>query len=327
MFDASLLADPSTPQPDAHAGVEVLLDRRDAGGEPHVRAGAVRDPGTRPGELADLVVVDVYGVGEPDVVAEPIHGLHPRYRALLEAREREELLVEGLAEVGVKAHAVARASAAVSRSSSGVTEKGEQGASTIWVIEPWRRRGKPRSPASESSRIAASSSTTLSGGSPPWTRRGTWSRGGVEPHADLLCCRDLVVEPAAVRKDVRVIEDGRAAGRGELGQADESAPARRLGSPAAPDQIVGPKPGEQVDVLAMRERAGQRLVEVVVSIHEAGQQDLARHVQHDVGVTRKLLGGADLLDNPISDEQTGIVEFATPIVHRDQDIGVPRQQR
>jgi hypothetical protein len=31
----------------------------------------VRDPGTGPGELADLVVVDVYGVGEPDVVAEP----------------------------------------------------------------------------------------------------------------------------------------------------------------------------------------------------------------------------------------------------------------
>ena len=89
---------------------------------------------------------------------------------------------------------------------------------------------------------------------------------------------------------------------------------------------MGPKPGEQVDILTVRERASQRLVEVVVGVHEAGQQDLARHVQHDVGVPRKLRGGADLLDDPISDEQTGIVEFAAPVVHCDQDFGVPRQK-
>jgi hypothetical protein len=86
---------------------------------------------------------------------------------------------------------------------------------------------------------------------------------------------------------------------------------------------VNPKPGEQVDILAGRERTGQRLVEVVVGVHEAGQQDLARHVQHYVGVLRKLPGGTDLLDYPIPDEQTGIGELAAPIVHRDQDIGVP----
>jgi hypothetical protein len=41
---------------------------------------------------------------------------------------------------------------------------------------------------------------------------------------------------------------------------------------------VDPKPGEQVDVLTRWERPGQRLVKVVVRVHEAGQQDLARHV-------------------------------------------------
>jgi hypothetical protein len=85
---------------------------------------------------------------------------------------------------------------------------------------------------------------------------------------------------------------------------------------------VDPKPGEQVDILARWERTGQRLVKVMVSIHEAGQQDLARHVQHDVGFLRKLLRGTDLLDDPISDEQSGIGELTALIVHRDQDIGV-----
>jgi hypothetical protein len=62
----------------------------------------------------------------------------------------------------------------------------------------------------------------------------------------------------------------------------------------------------------------------MVGVHEAGQQDLARHVQHDVSFPRKLLRGTDLLDDPIPDEQTGIGELAAPIVHRDQDIRVPR---
>ena len=142
---------------------------------------------------------------------------------------------------------------------------------------------------------------------------------GVESHADLPRRRDLVVEPAVVREDVRVIEDRRAAGGGELGQADERAPARGLGSPAGPYLVVGPQPGEQVDVLAGRER-GSASGEVVVGVHEAGQHDLARHVQHDVRVLRKLLGGAYLRDHPIPDEQPSIGEFTASIVHSDQDV-------
>ena len=140
----------------------------------------------------------------------------------------------------------------------------------------------------------------------PGLAQGHGAARGVEPHADLLGRRDLVVDPAAVREDVGVIEDGSAAGRGELGEANEGAPARRLRSPAGPDRVVDPEPGEQVDVLDCRERAGQRLVEVVVGVHEAGQQDLAPHVQHDVGVPRQLLGRADLLYDPIPDEQPSI---------------------
>ena len=124
-----------------------------------------------------------------------------------------------------------------------------------------------------------------------------------------------------------MIENGRAAGRGELGQADERAQARRLRGATAPDRIVDPEPGKQVDVLAGRERAGQRLVQVVVGVHEAGQQDLARHVQHDVGILRKLPGRANLLYDPVPDEQPSTRELAALVVHRDQHIGVPRQKR
>ena len=54
------------------------------------------------GELPDLVVVDMDGVREPDVVAQPAQRLHPVDRAELEALERVALLVQRLAEMGVE---------------------------------------------------------------------------------------------------------------------------------------------------------------------------------------------------------------------------------
>ena len=40
-------------------------------------------------------------------------------------------------------------------------------------------------------------------------------------------------------------------------------------------------------------------------------------IQHDVGILRKLLGGAKLLDDPLSGEQSGIGELEVLIVHSD----------
>ena len=50
---------------------QVLLHRRDARGEPHVRARAVRDAAAGAGEAGDLRVAHVDGVGEPDVARHP----------------------------------------------------------------------------------------------------------------------------------------------------------------------------------------------------------------------------------------------------------------
>ncbi len=58
------------------------------------------------GEEADLVVVDVDGVGVPGVVPDPAEGLHGGHRRQLEVRQRVAQLVEDLAGVRVQPHAV-----------------------------------------------------------------------------------------------------------------------------------------------------------------------------------------------------------------------------
>ena len=46
---------------------------------------------------------------------------------------------------------------------------------------------------------------------------------GVKADADLSGGGDLVIDAAAVREDIRVIEDGRASGRRQLSEPDERA--------------------------------------------------------------------------------------------------------
>jgi hypothetical protein len=65
------------------------------------------------------------------------------------------------------------------------------------------------------------------------------------------------------------------------------------------------QPRKQVIVLRGRQVARQCLVEVVMHVHKAGQDDLSRQIQHQVGAHRKLVHGADLLDDPVPREQAG----------------------
>ena len=149
----------------------------------------------------------------------------------------------------------------------------------------------------------------------------------MKANADLLGGGDLIVDAAAVREDIRVIEDRRAPRRRQLGQPDERRPPRRLGSAAGPDPVVRLQPGKEIIVLRSRQVAGQRLVEVVVGIHEAGQDDLPGQVQHLVGRRRKLVRRADLLDDSIPGEEAGVLQLAPRFVHRHQHVGVLGQER
>ena len=63
----SFEADPSTPRPTRHSGVEVLADGREAGAEPEIRGRAVRDAGLRGGEVDRVVLRQVDAVRAPDI--------------------------------------------------------------------------------------------------------------------------------------------------------------------------------------------------------------------------------------------------------------------
>ncbi len=59
------------------------------------------------GKASDLVLVHMHRMGEPDVVAEPAELVHIGDRPLAEALQRVALLVDGLGQMGVQAHAMA----------------------------------------------------------------------------------------------------------------------------------------------------------------------------------------------------------------------------
>ena len=96
----------------------------------------------------------------------------------------------------------------------------------------------------------------------------------MKSHAYLLGRCDLIIHPAVVREGVGMIENSRTAGGGKFGKAHEAGPACRLSCPAGPDRIESLEPGKQGGVLGTGLRPSQRLVEVVVGVHETGQYDL-----------------------------------------------------
>ena len=95
MFEASLLAEPSTPRPNLTPASMYFL----IGAMPEARRmfehGQCAAPQPVCGELPDLVVVHVDRVGEPHVVAEPAQRLHPVDGTELERLQGVALLVAG----------------------------------------------------------------------------------------------------------------------------------------------------------------------------------------------------------------------------------------
>ena len=100
---------------DGNAKLQHLGDAGDAGGELHVGNGAVAHARAGLGEDAQLLVVEVDAVGEPDVVAGPAETLHVLERADALACEHEVFFVLRLAQVGVQTHTELTASRARAR--------------------------------------------------------------------------------------------------------------------------------------------------------------------------------------------------------------------
>ena len=85
---------------------------------------------------AQLFVIKVDAVGEPDIVARPAEVLHVFKRAHAPCAGMKASLVLRFAKVRVQTHAVLPCKHRLSRRRSAETEKGEQGASATRCIAP-----------------------------------------------------------------------------------------------------------------------------------------------------------------------------------------------
>jgi hypothetical protein len=89
---------------------------------------------------------------------------------------------------------------------------------------------------------------------------------------------------------------------------------------------VGLQPAEQVVVLASRQVAHQDLVEMVMAVDQAGQDDVVLEVDHRVGRARQRGARTDLTDHAIDGVESGIGQFPPRLVHGD-DERILDQQR
>src|SRR5690606_22139452 len=93
------------PQTDGDTCAQQIGDAGDARAEAAVGGGAVGDPGAGAGQGGDGRVVEVDGVGEPDVGADPAESVQVFGGGGAETLAAVVEFVGGLGEVGVQAHA------------------------------------------------------------------------------------------------------------------------------------------------------------------------------------------------------------------------------
>ena len=149
----------------------------------------------------------------------------------------------------------------------------------------------------------------------------------VEAHADLMRGFDAVVQRDAVRVDVQVVAAGGAAGEKQLGHRGLRRHPHHFRRQMGPDRVERLQPPEQLAVLRGRHHARQRLVHVVVRVHQPGDDDLVACVDDLVGRLRQLHAGADRFDDAAAREDRTVDDLAPLRVHRDEQARVTDKQR
>lgn len=143
----------------------------------------------------------------------------------------------------------------------------------------------------------------------------------MHPHPQLLGGQEHGIQHdvRALGEDVEHVADGGAAGQGQLGKADQGARVHHLGVQAGPDGVLGGQPLEELGVLRRHQAPREGLVEVVVGVDEAGQNDVTGEVEYGVGGGGQVGGGADLLDDVVYDVEATVGDFAALVVQGDED--------
>ena len=129
-------------------------------------------------------------------------------------------------------------------------------------------------------------------------RHGTAGEGG--PHAQLADRPDLNVDGVlhAVREEVVVVRGGGAAGEQQFRERNGGGQLQVPRLEPRPHGVQVLQPREQRGVGHRTPGAGERLVEVVVRVDQARQQDVTAGVERLLaGCGRLLAGGQDLGDD------------------------------
>ena len=293
---------------DGHAGVEQRAHARDAGAEAHVRRRAVRNTDASGSERAHVGVVEVDTVGTPHLVADPAELLEVLDRAAAVELAAVVVLLHRLCKVRVEpkaapprelcglAHQSARHRERRARCDDDlprirVRETFRLGEHRVDLLDELvRRHATPR--LAEIHRTAR----------------------GDQRHAELGSRPQLRLYKTArpAREDVVVVENGRAAGERELGEAGACGGIDGFLVDARPHRVELAQPFEQRRLL--RASARERLVQVVVRVHEAGRDDGAAEVDALLRLGR--WGAADVLDAAVGDEDPAGLVLRTCVVHR-----------
>ena len=272
-------------QADRRAFAHQRGDGGDAGAEPGVGAGAVRDPGAGLAEAAHLGVVEVHAVREPHVVAQPAELFEVLDRAAAEQLQAELLLVLGLGHVRVQADA-ARAGQ-LGRLAHQLLGDAERGAGRERDPHHRVRRGVvvavDRGLAGGEDRVAVLGHLV---GRQPAVGAPEVHRAAARVEADAELPRDVDLHreqvAAVAGEQVVVVGGGRAAGLRERGQPGLGGGALDLLVDVRPHGVERLQPLEQRRLLG--EAAGRPLVEVVVAVDEPGRGEHAAAVDADVAV-------------------------------------------
>ena len=95
---------------------------------------------------------------------------------------------------------------------------------------------------------------------------------GVEPHPDILGRCDGIIQPRPVRIKIEVIRGQRAARERQFRKANRGRNVHFLWAEPRPNRIERFQPPKEQRILPTRHRAGQRLIKVVVRVHQTRRQ-------------------------------------------------------
>ena len=277
----------------------------------------MRDAGARRAHPADLALVEMHAVREPDVVAQPAEVVEQLERAHAEALEAEALLVARLGQVGVQPHAarpreLGRVAHQLRRDrerrgrGQGDPDHGA-GRGVVEAVDGGGARGQDRVTVLDDV-VGRQPAVGRAEVHPAATR--------VEAQPDPPRRVDLDGEQVArlAREDVVVVGRRRAARAGEGGERRRGGGVDRRGVDLRPHGIEGGEPLEQRRVLGVTARG--RLVEVVVAVDESGRgQHPARVV--DARAVAQARGGravADGGDASVLADEMAVLDLAARVV-------------